>query len=246
MELIAVIFMLAAGCGIAAFIVVARSIAERADAPIGAAETSAPDRSRLAASLLFHIVVSGGASGDEARRDLLRRVGVGAPITEGIDVSNWGARYAQLATRAQREWLLESAVQLVAVRDHPVPLRQYSALLDLSFSLGFQTDALAKLREQYGFDYIDHAKNGRPRDADRGSATPLFVRTRGESEEWLRVLGIEGTTSRQAIIAAYRKLAAQHHPDKFYDQPADAQEGAAARFIEITRAYEALLARYRE
>jgi hypothetical protein len=246
-ELIAVIFMLAAGGVIAVFVVAARAIAERADDGAYAVYGTAPDRNRLAASLLYQVEICGGVAPDEARRDLIRRVGIAAPVTEEIDISNWGARYAQLATPQQRAWLLESAVQLVAVHEHPVPLRQYSALLDLSFALGFQTDALAKLREQYGFEYVDHAKNGRPREADRGGgATPLFTRTGGDSAELLRVLGIEGTASRQSIIAAYRRLAAQHHPDKFFGQPEEAQSSAATRFIEITRAYEALLARYRD
>ncbi len=134
------------------------------------------------------------------------------------------------------------AVQCVAARTTPVPLRQYSALLDLSFSLGFQTDALARLREQYGFDYIDPARdparNGRGRET-AAAETP--------KRELLRVLGIEeGVATRQVIIATYRRLAAQHHPDRVHFQPEDVQSAAAARFIEITRAYETLLGLYRE
>jgi len=147
----------------------------------------------------------------------------------------------------QRAWLLETAVQLVAAPDRPVPLRQYAALLDLSFSLGFQTDALAKLREQYSFDYVDHAKDGRPRDADRGGgAMPLFVRGSTDAAALLRTLGLERDANRQAIISAYRRLAAQHHPDKVHGEPESVQSNAAARFIEITRAYEALMTIYRD
>jgi hypothetical protein len=137
----------------------------------------------------------------------------------------------------------------VASQTRLVPLRQYAALLDLSFGLGFQTDALARLRQQYGFEYVDHAKDARPPEADRaGGAATLFARDARPATELLRVLGIEedGAPSRQVIISAYRRLVAQHHPDRFHDQPEAAQAGAAARFIEITRAYEALLAIYRE
>ena len=106
---------------------------------------------------------------------------------------------------------------------------------------------MARLRERYGFDYIDHAKEGRPREADRaGGATPLFVREQADPRELLRVLGIEGTPTRQIIIAAYRRLVAQHHPDKVFGRPEAEQEQAAARFIEITRAYERLLTMYRD
>ncbi|MCU1347916.1 MAG: Fibronectin, type, partial [Acidobacteria bacterium] len=143
--------------------------------------------------------------------------------------------------------LLETAVQLIAGRGAPVPLRQYSALLDLNFALGFQTDALARLREQYGFEYVDHARNGRPREADRaGGGAPLFVRDRRDERELLVVLEVAGTPTRQGIISAYRKLAARHHPDRYHDAPDGIRAEAAAKFIEITRAYEALLGVYRD
>jgi DnaJ-class molecular chaperone len=64
--------------------------------------------------------------------------------------------------------------------------------------------------------------------------------------EWLRVLEIEGEPDRPAVIAAYRRLAARYHPDKISDRSPEAQDTAAARFIEITRAYEHLLASLRD
>ena len=50
-----------------------------------------------------------------------------------------------------------------------------------------------------------------------------------DSRELLLVLGIEGEASRQSIVSAYRKLAAQHHPDRFHGQPAASQTEAAAQ-----------------
>ena len=73
---------------------------------------------------------------------------------------------------------------------------------------------------------------------------PLYSRDDREPAELLRILGIAAPASRAIIIAAYRKLAAQHHPDKVFGEPADVQNAAAARFIEITRAYETLLTLY--
>ena len=245
-ELIAVVIMIAGGIGIAIFVIGAAAIAKAENA--GRGENSGlPERDRIAASLLFQLTLYGGAPPDVALR-LVRRIGgLAAPVTAGIDVSNWAERFARISTPEQRSRLLETAVMIIAEPGTPVPLRQYSALLDLSFALGFQTDALARLRERYGFDYIDPAKEGRPRSADRaGGAAPLFVREKPNETELLRVLGIEGTVSRQTIITAYRKLAAQHHPDRFHGQPDEAQTSAAARFIEITRAYEALLLIYRD
>ncbi len=245
MELLGVIFMIVVGGAIAIGVMMVIAIAQQ-NGEINPRGASAPDRSRIAASILFHLLLAGGARPDEALRDL-RRAGLVTPVTSGIDLASWGDHFALLATPEQRAWLLEKAVQLVAAPARPVPLRQYAALLDLSFSLGFQTDALAKLREQYGFDYVDHARDARPREADRGGgAMPLFVRGTTDATALLRVLGIEGAANRQAIISAYRKLVAQHHPDRVHGEPAEVQSEAAARFIEITRAYEALMAIYRD
>ena len=41
-------------------------------------------------------------------------------------------------------------------------------------------------------------------------------------------------------------LLEQHHPDRVFGAPEQVQSEAAARFIEITRAYETLLAFFRD
>ena len=116
-------------------------------------------------------------------------------------------------------------MQLVAAAPGPIPLRQYAALLDLSFGLGFHTDALARLREIYGFEYVDHAKDARPRSADRGGGgAPLFVRDAARpSRSCSGILGLSGEATRQEVGAAYRKLVAQHHPDRFHGAPPEEQ-----------------------
>jgi hypothetical protein len=245
-ELIAIIAMIIVGGATAVMVMIVIAIAQKGGGPTSPT-SSAPDRSRLAASILFQLLLLGGLPADEALRDIRRRAGLASPVTSGIDVTNWGERFAQLATAEQRAWLLQTAVELVSGRGRPLPLRQYTALLDLNFALGFQTDALAKLREQYGFEYVDHAKDGRPREADRvGGAAPLYARETVDPAPLLRLLGIEGPGSRQAIISAYRRLAAQHHPDRVFGAPEQVQSEAAARFIEITRAYETLLVLFRD
>jgi transposase len=245
-EVIGAIFMLLIGGAVAVFVTIAIGIAQREQVP---RETPMPasDRDRIAASLLFQIVTAGGVLRDEALREIRRRSGIAAPVTTGIDVSNWAESYSRLATPEQRTQLLETAVQLIVTRARPIPLRQYALLLDLSFGLGFHTDALARLREKYGFDYVDPAKAGRPREADRaGGAAPLFVREETDRSALLRVLELTGAPTRQTIISAYRRLAAQHHPDRFHDRDETSRTEAAARFIELTRAYEELLAIYRD
>jgi DnaJ-domain-containing protein 1 len=242
-ELIVVIAMLAIG-GIVALAVGTSVAAAQRESGSNKGPATPPDRNHIAASLLFNLLLAGGTSPGQALK-AIRGLGLLAPVTSSIDMRNWAERFAQMASPEHRQSLLDAAVQLVADRTTPVPLRQYTALLDLNFGLGFQTDALAKLREKYGFEYVDHAKDARPREADRaGGAAPLYARDKRDDAEWLRVLEIEGPVSREVIIAAYRKLAAQHHPDRVYAEPTEVQSAAAARFIRITQAYQALLALY--
>ena len=229
MELIAAVFMLGAGSALAAFVLVAMKM-DRAER--GEQDARPPQRDTVAASLLFHVVSAGGGSRDEALRLVRRGAGLAAPVTQGIDVGNWAESYARHATVAERTALLEAAVQLVAQREGAVPLRQYAALLDLSFGLGFHIDALARLRELYGFEYVDHAKDTR--------AAPAAA-SRGRRSELLAIFGLSALPTRQELSAAYRRLVHQHHPDRYHGAPAEAQNSAAVRFIEITRAYEELL-----
>jgi len=244
MELFGVIFMIVVGGGLAIATMIAIGTATRARE--GRRESApAPDRSAIAASILFNLLLLGGIAPADALREIRKHLI--APITAQIDIASWADRFARVASPQQRQWLLATAVQMIAACKQVVPLRQYAALLDLSFALGFQTDALAKLREQYWFDYVDHAKNARPREADRaGGATALFVRDLRDTGELLRVLEIDVEPTRQVIIAAYRRLVAQHHPDKVHHAGEDARTAAAARFIELTRAYETLMSIYRD
>lgn len=248
MELFGVIFMIAAGGAIAVSAMILVGAATRAREGAPQAAQQAPDRSAIAASILFNLLLLGGVAPNDALKEIRRRAGLAAPVTGQVDIASWAERFAQVTTAQQRQWLLETAVQLIADREKAVPLRQYAALLDLSFALGFQTDALAKLREQYGFDYVDHAKHGRPREADRaGGMAALFVRDTRNTQELLRVLEIEAQPpTRQVIIAQYRKLIVQYHPDKVHEAGEMARSAAAARFIEITRAYETLMSIYRD
>ena len=242
MEVVVVIVMIAVGGTIALATLVSMAAAERERQGVRRS-VARGDRQHVAASILFNLLVAGGAPPDEAMHEVRTRAGLPTPAMPGIDMASWSERYALMAVPEERQWLLETAVQLLAARKVLVPLHQYSALLDLTFGLGFQIDALTRLREQYGFEYVDHAKHARPREADRGGgAAPLFVRDVRSETALLAVLGLNGSVTRPAIIAAYRRLAAQHHPDRVFGEPVEVQQAAATRFIEITRAYEVLLA----
>ena len=247
MDVVIVLVMIAVGVTIALAMLVSMAAAERERN--GARQSVARgDRQHLAASLLFNLLLAGDVEVDDARRVVRTGAGLPNPVIEGVDMASWSERYASITTPEQRRWLLETAVKLLAARKVALPLRQYSALLDLTFGLGFQIDALTRLRDQYGFDYVDHAKHGRPREADRsgGGATTFYAREGQSDPALLSVLGLSGSVTRPAIIAAYRRLAAQHHPDRVFDQPEEVQQAAASRFIEITRAYEILLAHHHE
>jgi DnaJ-domain-containing protein 1 len=243
-ELLAILFMLGAGGALAAFVVTAMAVARRESGP---SDHAPPQRDSIAASLLVQILVVGGTASDEAMRQVRRGAGLAAPITRGVDVANWAETFARAASPDQRAALLETAVQLVAARAMPIPLRQYAALLDLSFGLGFRTDALARLRQIYGFEYVDHAKDARPRSADRGGGgAPLFVRPVRDHAQLRSLLGVTAEATRQEIGTAYRRLVAQHHPDRFHGAPVEVQQEASARFIELTKAYEELLLSIRD
>lgn len=232
MQLPVILFMLGGGAALALFVMGAMAFGRRSDPqPEGAVEGSI--RESVEGSLLFHVLTAGGIAPEAAIAQIRADMGSPVMVTRGIDVASWAENYTRNVTELQRAALLERAVRLVAAVGKPVPLRQYAALLDLSFGLGFQTDALARLRDAYGFDYIDHARDGRPRGERPGAPQP--------TEELLSVLGLRGEPTRHDLGLAYRKLVAKHHPDRFHDAPPEARDAAATRFIEITRAYEKLL-----
>lgn len=244
MELIILLIMLVAGISLAVVILVAHALLRSRD-EMESPRTSAPDRDQMIASILFQIIRAGGAAPAEAHKLTARQLRFTAPIVEPIDISSWAQRFARVSDGQERMDLLDLCVRSAMLLSRTFPLAQYSALLDLSFGLGFQTDALARLRERHGFHFVDHAKQGRPRAADRaGGSTPLFERQGVERGPLLQVLGLGPEVSRHELVSAYRRLAAIHHPDRFHEASAEERSRAAARFIEISRAYETLLPYY--
>jgi len=238
--------MIVSGASLALVILVAHALL-RSREEMEAQRVTAPDRDQMIASILFQIIRLGGATPLEARKLTGRQLRFTAPIVAEIDISSWAERFSRVAQPQERMDLLDLCVRSAMTLSRTFPLAQYSALLDLSFGLGFQTDALARLRERHGFNFVDHAKHGRPRSADRsGGSVPLFERQAADRTALLSVLGVGPDVSRQELVSAYRKLAAVHHPDRFHQATTEEKSRAAARFIEISRAYEALLPFYED
>jgi hypothetical protein len=239
MEIVGLALLLAGLLVIAVFFGLAVLIA-RSEGPPSPA--TGPGRDLIAASIIHHLLCLGGDTPDAAARRL-RAIGRMAPVTAGIDITSWGERYRRLASREASALLLEHAIAAIIDQHRVIPLVQYSAILELNFALGFQTDSLFRLRDRFAFDYVDHARHARPLEADRGgSGAALFDRARGDdSTKLLAVLGLREPVDRQGIIAAYRRLASEFHPDHHFDEPAEVQAAAAARFIVVTDAYERLL-----
>jgi hypothetical protein len=159
-----------------------------------------------------------------------------------IDIGSWAEAYARRASADERRSLLERAAGIAIGTTPVIPLAQYDALLELAFGLGYHPDALARLRARYRFEYVDHAKKGRPRSADRAGGATLFRSEEpGERERLLGVLRLDREPTRGEIVAAWRRLAAESHPDRFHGLEGEERDRAAARFIELTEACERLL-----
>src|SRR5687768_15758354 len=114
MELLAVGIMLLLGSAVGAFIAVAVAINRREAAGEITAENVTFERERVAASLLYQVLVSGGTNDEDALRKLRRDAGVAGRITPAVDITSWGERYAGMTTREQRAGLLDTAVRLAA------------------------------------------------------------------------------------------------------------------------------------
>lgn len=62
----------------------------------------------------------------------------------------------------------------------------------------------------------------------------------GDGAEAYQTLGLEVDATDDEVKAAFRRLAAESHPDRFAHQGPEAVEAAADRFREVQEAYEAL------
>ena len=77
--------------------------------------------------------------------------------------------------------------------------------------------------------------HGGTSDAKRPAEDDLW-----EEDDPHKILGIEKDASKEEIKAAYKKLAAQYHPDKVQHLGKEFQELAHKKFVAIQKAYDTL------
>ena len=228
MELQLLLAMIAAGVLLAAAAIFLFDRSPSREVPGGR-----PSRDVIESTLLEAVAAAAGAGGSVRATHETR---------DAIDIGSWAEAYARRASADERRALLERAAGMAIGTTAVIPLAQYDALLELAFGLGFHPDALARLRARYQFEYVDHAKRGRPRSADRAGGATLFRSEEpGERDRLLRTLGLDREPTRGEIVAAWRRLAAENHPDRFHGREGEERDRAAARFIEVTEACERLL-----
>lgn len=237
MELILVVVMIVSGACLAGVLML---LVGRIDHQQGVARDAAKlPRDELKAAILGQIARLGGAGETEARRIVRAQIGIEPPVGIDLELESWTSTWSRRADRAEREELLELAARTAVGMNPTIPLRQYDALMSISFTLGFHSDALARLRARYRFEFVDRGRNRLREGA--GSRQRLFQRRPIDESGSLRALGLTARVSRQQLVSLYRQLAARHHPDRFHNAPDQTQEKAAAEFIRITEAYEDLL-----
>lgn len=220
MNFLGLLLMVGAGAGIAVVVVMINAAVNRRDARAG--EEMRAGRDEIEAKILKRIAASLGEKGTRP----------------SIDLTSWGAAYARIAGTTERLDLLHRAVEAARSERGTITLEQYRLLIELCFSLGFHADAFARAGVAAGVHLETGAFRARP-TRSRGPA--LFERGE-ELEEHLGRLGLSrAELSRQTVTSAYRRLAAQLHPDRFHGASEADQERAAIDFMNLHSSYEYLL-----
>jgi DnaJ domain len=174
------------------------------------------------------------ASEDVIRRSLLRALSSrrlhGEVLTEDFHVSPC---VVDLALRRQIQSRLHA---LESVQDAQVLFRVVVKAPRGALSERPLTPAEflhGRLRARDRATWSQSSSNNRPRTASGVSA--------GRSEA-LRILGLHGDASADAVKKVYRKLALTLHPDVHPRASTEERASLSARFQEVTTAYQALMA----
>lgn len=86
----------------------------------------------------------------------------------------------------------------------------------------------------------EESKSGKTSGRKSRSKVNTKAPTKSKVASYYKVLGISENATMKEVKKAYRKLAMQHHPDKFANAGAAEISKAQARFLKIQEAYEYL------
>lgn len=130
----------------------------------------------------------------------------------------------------------------VASVDGQFTERELALLKEINLLIGLELKDFELVIAQYKFtrtDKDDSTSSSNSRSSNSSSYSS------GSSSSYrvelaFKVLGLQESAPLSEIKKAYRKLAMQHHPDKFMNESKDQQELAHERFQKILDAYELL------
>ena len=121
-------------------------------------------------------------------------------------------------------------------------INPYDLLPDFVLGLGWLDDLAAvglvlwwvsRLKRAYQTSSASSTYSGKGREAHGRQET--------SEEDPYKILGLQRGASKQEIRTAYRKLAAQYHPDKVQHLGAEFQELAHKKFVAIQKAYDTIM-----
>jgi len=135
-----------------------------------------------------------------------------------------GARYDLLLM------FLEIEIQ-VAFADGSLDEKERAVLHDIAKTLGFSSKDLDRLLEMIQAEAAFHRQNG---------ASGSGFNSKQQLENAYKILGVTENTSVRETKKAYKKLMAQHHPDKLIAKglPPEMMEAAKQKTQDIQAAYD--------
>lgn len=89
--------------------------------------------------------------------------------------------------------------------------------------------------------FIPNARKPRKEDAEAAAErdeAPGWGRPPEQPAAWHETLGVDGDASHEEIVAAYRRLIAQYHPDRVATMAPEFRELAEKRSASINAAYD--------
>ncbi|WP_440055205.1 co-chaperone DjlA [Pseudoalteromonas sp. T1lg65] len=143
-----------------------------------------------------------------------------------------------------RQLFLEIQIQMAFCDGH-LSDQEKTLLRQVSKALGFADTHFTFLLKRYQaeFEFRRHRHSQQQRQHQSSGERQRTPANNGLTKnQALAVLGLEGGASERDIKKAYRKLMAQHHPDKLVSQglPSHMMEVAKRKSQEIQSAYEFL------